>query len=268
GFGLAGFGLSTLIFGFTVAGRSFLPGAWPYVLMLVGALACAAYIVHARRIAHPILDLSLLRVPTFRTSILGGGFFRLGMGAVPFMLPLMLQVGFGLDPLQSGMITFASAFGALLMKTTAGPILRRFGFRNVLTANAVICGGVLALYGMLTASVPHVLIIAFLVMAGFFRSLQFTSLNAVAYADIDRPMMSRATAMVAVAQQLFLSAGVAIAALLLEASRDMRGAQNLVAGDFSFAFFAIAGLTLGAAILHSRLAPDAGSTVSGHKPRS
>lgn len=267
GFALAGTGISTMIFGFTVAGRDFLPSPGPYLLMVLGAAFCVLYVLHARRVPNPILDLSQLRVPTYATSIIGGGLFRLGMGAVPFLLPLMLQIGFGMSPLQSGMITFSSAMGALVMKTTAGPILRRFGFRNVLTGNALICGLVLALYGMLTAEVPYALMVAFLVMAGFFRSLQFTSLNAVAYADMDRKSMSRATALVAVAQQIFLSAGVAIAALLLELSRTMRGATVLVGADFSFAFFAVAGITIAAALFHSRLSADAGAAVSGHRPR-
>jgi EmrB/QacA subfamily drug resistance transporter len=267
GFALAGVGVSTMIFGFTVAGRDFLPSPGPYLLMLFGAVVSIAYVWRARQITNPVLDLRLLKVPTFQTSIIGGGVFRLGMGAVPFLLPLMLQIGFGLNPLQSGMITFASALGALLMKTTASPILRRYGFRTVLTGNALICSVILALYGTLTAALPHVLIIAFLIIAGFFRSLQFTSLNAVAYADIDNKTMSRATALVAVAQQLFLSAGVAIAALLLELSRSLRGASahELLAADFSFAFFVVASLGVIAALFHSRLPADAGATVSGHK---
>lgn len=267
GFILAGIGLSTMIFGFTVVGRDFLPLLGPYLLMAFGAAVSAVYVRRAYRIPNPILDLRLLRIPTCNTSVVGGGLFRLGMGAVPFLLPLMLQIGFGLDPLQSGMITFASALGALLMKTTAGPILRKFGFRNVLTFNALICGGILALYGTLTAEVPHLLVIVFLIGAGFLRSLQFTSLNAVAYADIEHDDLSRATALVSVAQQLFLSAGVAVAALLLELSQTMRGSATLAAADFSFAFYAIASITLAAAFLHWRLPPDAGNSVSGHQPR-
>jgi len=267
GFSLAGTGISTMIFGFTIVGRDFLPEPAPYLLMIFGALFCWLYVLHARRIPNPILDLAQLKVPTYATSIVGGGLFRLGMGAVPFLLPLMLQIGFGLSPLQSGMITFSSALGALVMKIAAGPILRRFGFRTVLTGNALICGFVLALYGMLTAEVPYAVMVTFLVMAGFFRSLQFTSLNAIAYADMDRKSMSRATALVAVAQQIFLSAGVAIAALMLEASRTLRGDTALIAADFSFAFFAVAGMAVAAAIFHSQLPADAGAAVSGHRPR-
>ena len=227
-------------------------------------MSLAAYVVHARRTPHPIIDLRLLSFATFRTSVAGGGLFRLGVGAIPFLLPLLLQVGFGLDAFQTGIITFAGAFGALTMKFTAGAILRRFGFRYVLTFNAVICGAFFVLYGMFTADTPHLLIAGILLAGGYFRSLQFTCLNAVAYADTPENLMSRATALVAVAQQLFLSAGVALAAFVLEASQSLRGAANLGTEDFAIAFYVIAVLTALAAVMHWRLAPDAGAEISGH----
>lgn len=264
GFGLSGLGLSTLIFGFTVVGRDFLP-AWAAPAMIVtGVLLLAAYVAHARREAHPVIDLRLLGYATFRTSVSGGGLFRLGVGAIPFLLPLMLQVGFGLDAFETGLITFAGAVGALTMKFTAGAILRRFGFKHVLTVNAVICAGFFALYGLFTAQTPHLLIAATLLAGGFFRSLQFTCLNAVAYSDVPERLMSRATALVAVAQQLFLSAGVALAAFILEASQALRGAAELDARDFAIAFWVIAALTAMASLVHRRLAPDAGAEISGH----
>ena len=134
---------------------------------------------HARRAAHPIIDLSLLSIPTFRASVTGGSLFRLGTGAIPFLLPLMLQIGFGLTPFASGSLTFAAAAGALAMKVTAGPILRRFGFRSVLTVNAAICAALLAAIALFTAETPYLAIIVVLLAGGFFRSLQFTSINAV-----------------------------------------------------------------------------------------
>jgi EmrB/QacA subfamily drug resistance transporter len=265
GFALSGIGLATLIFGFTIAGRDALPAWAAPVLMAIGATLLTAYIWHARRTSDPILDLSLLKVPTFVTSVAGGGLFRLGIGAVPFILPLMLQVGFGLSPLDSGLITFASAAGALAMKFTAPSILRRFGFRSVLTVNALICGCFLASYAAFSPETPHLVIVLVLLVAGFFRSLQFTSLNAIAYADIDSRTMSRATALVAVAQQLFVSAGVAIGAFAIEASRWWRGASELTPADFSFAFLVIAVLSAMASLAHVRLARDAGEAVSGHR---
>ena len=265
GFVLSGVGLSTLIFGFTIAGRDALPALLAPTLILVGVIMLWAYVVHARRIAMPILDLNLLKVATFHTSVAGGGMFRLGIGAIPFLLPLMLQVGFGLDPLDSGLITFAGAFGALIMKFTAPTILRRYGFRQVLTFNALVCAGFLASYALFSPETPHLVIVLVLLVGGFFRSLQFTSLNAVAYADIPPELMSRATALVAVAQQLFVSAGVAVGAFAIEVARWWRGDTELAPTDFSFAFLVIAVLSGAASLMHLRLRPDAGQDVSGHR---
>jgi len=264
GFALAGLGLSTLIFGFTVVGRDILPAGFAPAMIVAGAALIVAYVLHSRKAAHPILDLKLLKLVTFRTSIAGGGMFRIGIGAIPFLLPLMLQVGFGLDAFQTGMITFAGAFGALAMKFTAGAILRRYGFRRVLTVNALICAAFLATYGLFSPATPHWLIAVVLLAGGFFRSLQFTSLNAVAYADVPERLMSRATAMIAVGQQLFLSAGVALAAFVLETTRAARGEAALGPDDFAIAFFVIAALTGAAALFHARLPDNAGAEISGH----
>ncbi len=265
GFFLAGVGLATLIFGFTVYGRDFLPGFVAPAMMGAGSLLIGAYLLHARRTPRPILDLDLLKIATLRTSLGGGGLFRLGIGAIPFLLPLMLQVGFGLDAFRSGLIILAGALGAVLMKFTASAILRRFGFRTVLTVNALICAGFLGIYATFSPATPHLWIAAILIVGGFFRSLQFTALNAVAYADIPEASMSRATALVAVAQQLFLSAGVAFAAFVLETSRALRGDDQLVVEDFSITFVIIAAMMAAAALLHRRLAPDAGADVSRHQ---
>jgi EmrB/QacA subfamily drug resistance transporter len=265
GFGLAGPGVACLISGLTLAGSDVIPAYAAYTLVCLGAVLCTAYVRHANHRADPLLDLKLLSLPTFRTSVVGGGLFRLGIGAIPFLLPLMLQVGFGLNPFQSGMITFAGAFGALLMKFAARPILRRYGFRQVLTYNAVLCAGLIALYALFTPDTPALVIALVLVVASFFRSLQFTCLNAVAYSDVSEKAMSGATSLVGVAQQLFLSSGVAMAAFILETLRHARGTDQLAPADFSTAFLVVAALTGIAALMHHRLPRDAGDSVSGHR---
>lgn len=264
GFALAGPGVAALISGLTLAGSDVIAVEIAYALMAAGLVLCWLYVRHARASADPLLNLRLLALPTFRTSVVGGGLFRLGIGAIPFLLPLMLQVGFGLSAFQSGMITFAGAFGALLMKIAARPILRRFGFRQVLTYNALVCSALLLLYTLFTPETSHLLIAFVLVVAGFFRSLQFTCLNAVAFSDVSEKAMSGATSLVGVAQQLFLSTGVAMAALTLETLRGLRGGSELTPTDFSWAFLFVALLTAIAAFMHARLPKDAGSTVSGH----
>ena len=185
GFFLAGVGVASLVFGFTVAGRDFLPGHTATMLMIGGVGLIAAYVLHSLRATNPLIDLRLLAIPTFYASVAGGFLFRVGIGAIPFLLPLMLQLSFGLSPFASGSITFVAAAGALIMKFTAGPILRRFGFRVVLVANAVISAVFMVFNGMFTIATAHWIILTVLLTGGFFRSLQFTALNAIAYADLD-----------------------------------------------------------------------------------
>lgn len=264
GFALVGPGLAAFISGLTLAGSTIIPAPFAYGLIVVGMTLCVAYVFHARRVTDPILDLKLLQLPTFRTSIIGGGLFRIGIGAIPFLLPLMLQVGFGLSAFQSGMISFSGALGALLMKLALRPILRRFGFRQVLTFNALLCAALTAQYGLFTPTTPHILIALVILFAGFFRSLQFTCLNAVAFADVSEKSMSGATSFVGVAQQLFLSTGVAMAAFILETLRGLRGTPSLTPADFSSAFMIVAILTAVAALMHYSLPRDAGNAVSGH----
>ncbi|MGH6958973.1 MAG: MFS transporter, partial [Dongiaceae bacterium] len=177
GFLLTAAGLTGLVVGFETVGRGVLPTGTILALSAVGSAFLTLYVRHARRTAHPAIDLTLLRIPTFRASLVGGLLFRVGIGAEPFLLPLMLQAGFGMSAFESGTLTFVTAVGALTMKLSVEPILRRFGFRPVLVANALICGGVLMTYGLLEPGTPAWVIMALLLAAGFFRSLQFTSIN-------------------------------------------------------------------------------------------
>ncbi|MBM3550795.1 MAG: DHA2 family efflux MFS transporter permease subunit [Alphaproteobacteria bacterium] len=262
---LSGVGLSCLVFGLTIAGRGFAPTPVVATIVVFGAAALIAYVRHAKRTSYPIVDLDLLRIPTFRAAVFGGFLFRIGLGATPFLLPLLLQVGFGLSAYESGLLTFIAAAGAIAMKTTAQPILRMFGFRRVLIVNALICAGFLALCATFTAATPHLFIMGMLLVGGFFRSLEFTALNALAYADVDQEAMSRATSFASVAQQLSLSTGVAIGAAALEAARALRGGGALQAADFAPAFLVVAAISVTAVTQFLRLAPNAGAELVGRR---
>ena len=265
GFSLTGLGLSLAIFGFTLAGSRAGSGLLAGEMTVAGLVLLAIYVRHARRSAHPILDLSLLRIATFRLSMAAGVLFRLSVGALPFLLPLMLQVGFGMSAFESGTLTFASAVGAMSMKLTAGPILRRWGFRRVLCVNAVVSSALIAACALFNASTPGVVVMVVLLVGGFFRSLQFTSLNTLGYADVEPAQMSQATSLVGVTQQLSLAGGVAVAALLLESARHAGSRSDLVAADFQLAFVAVGALAALSLGFYLRLAPDAGAEVSGHR---
>ena len=216
GFFLCGLGLASLLFGLGGIGRGLMPWEAAIVLAGFGTLALTAYGAHARRAAFPLLDLELLSIKTFRASVAGGALFRIGIGSIPFLLPLMLQAGFGMTAFQSGSVTFIASVGAMAMKATAAPILRIFGFRRVLVYNAIVSAACLGFYGFFTPSTPLVFMMTWLLFSGFARSLEFTSINAIAYAEIDSAKMSAAVSFASVAQQLSLSVGVAAGAGVLQ----------------------------------------------------
>ena len=268
GFVLAATGLAGVMMGFETIGRGLLPTAAVAALVVAGATALTLYVMHARRRAHPVLDLGLLRIGPFRAAVLGGFIFRIGIGAIPFLLPLLLQLGFGMNPLKSGLLTFAAAVGALTMKMAARRILRHFGFRNVLIVNALISAVSIGACAFFDAATPGAVILAVLLLGGFFRSLEFTSINALAYSDVPRERMSRATSFASVGQQLSLSVGVGLGALILHVVVGLRGAEGAAAQDFAPAFLIVAGISAAAALVFWRLPADAGAEVSGRAPTS
>jgi EmrB/QacA subfamily drug resistance transporter len=263
---LAGLGIGGMAFGLSVLGLNFLP--WTIVAALVFGGACffAAYLAHARRVDNPALDLSLFRIPTFFASVCGGFIFRLGLGALPFLLPLMLQIGFGMTPFQSGMITFATALGAMGMKWATANILRRFGFRNILVVNSIISAAFLAVCAGFTSTTPVGVMMLLLFVGGFFRSLQFTSINTIAYADVEPRRVGRATALVSVAQQLAVSSGVAIGALAVELTVYLKGSNTLQAADFPPAFLVVAAISALSVVIFAGLPPEAGAEMADRLP--
>ncbi|MHB8883891.1 MAG: MFS transporter [Methylovirgula sp.] len=265
GFLLLGSGLAALVFGVTVIGRGLVGMAVIFGLIGSGALLLTAYALHARKAAFPILDLRLLAIPTFRASILGGALFRIGVGALPLLLPLMLQIGFGMNAFQSGSVTFVSSAGAMLMKATAMPILRRFGFRRVLVFDALLSASFFASYGFFTPATPILVMMGFLLVGGFVRSLEFTSINAIAYAEIESAAMSRATSFTAVAQQLSLSFGIAVGAFVIEMAQSARGGAYLAAADFRWAFVVVAVISASSVFWFLRLPHDAGGSLVGER---
>jgi hypothetical protein len=193
---------------------------------------------------------------------------RMGMGANPFMLALLFQVAFGLSPFQAGMLTFASAAAALVMKTAAPPILARFGFKAVLSVNAVVVALTFAGYALFTPTTAQWVLYAVLLLGGFFRSLQFTALNGLAFADIDQPQMSRATTMSTMGQQLAQSFGVGLAAMLLHLFAGRSPGQHLSAATIAPAFLAIGGVALISALFFVGLPRDAGAELHGPTRRA
>jgi EmrB/QacA subfamily drug resistance transporter len=259
---LAAFGIGGLAFGASVLGLDFLPLSAALGLMLGGGAASFLYVLHARRTPAPVLDLSLLRIPTMRAGVLGGFVYRCGIGALPFLLPLLLQLGFDLSPFQSGLITLSNVVGAMGMKTVVPFILRRVGFPRTLTANAVISAALVAACATFQPGVSFAWIVGVLMIGGFFRSLEFTSVNTIAYADVDHERISRATSLVAVAQQLSLAISVAIGALAVHLTVWARGHSEIGAADFQPAFVTIALIAGSSCFIFARMPDDAGAELA------
>jgi EmrB/QacA subfamily drug resistance transporter len=263
---LAGLGIGGLVFGGSALGLDFLPTGVVVGLIIGGAVATYAYVLHARRTPAPVLDLSLLRLPTMRAAVFGGFVYRSGIGALPFLLPLLLQLGFHFTAFQSGLFTIANVVGAMGMKTIIPIALRRFGFRKVLAVNALLSSATVAACALFVPGISYLVMIAILGVGGFFRSLQFTSLNTISYAEIEHARMSRATTLVSVGQQLSISVGVAVGALMVDATLWLHGRTAITAADFQPAFVAIGLISASAAIIFAQLPHDAGAELARRTP--
>lgn len=264
GFLLSGIAASGIVFGLSVISLPALPPIVGIITVLIGVLAAFFYRQHAARVESPVLDLTLFRDRAFRSAIFGGFIFRVGVGATPFLLPLMFQLVFGLNPFQSGMLTFASAIGALAMKFGASRILRLGGFRQVLIISALLGSVFITVNAAFTAETPHAVIIGVLIAGGFLRSLFFTSTNALVFAEIGDREAGQATAIAAASQQISIALGVAVGGAVLEATAWL-GDGTIGANAFTNAFIVVGLITAFAAVPFLALPPEAGSTISGHR---
>ncbi|MFT3732196.1 MAG: DHA2 family efflux MFS transporter permease subunit [Hyphomicrobium sp.] len=261
GFFLVGPGLSLFLTGVTMMGLGLLDRDTVLLITFSGAALLGLYVWHALNAPAPIIDLRLLAIPTYRAAVVGGFLFRTGLGAGPFLLPLLFQTGFGMTAFQSGLMTFATGIGAMFMKTQAAAILRRYGFRRVLITVAVISSLFSALPSLFVASTPPLLIVALFLAGGLARSLQFTSVNTLAYADVPPERLSRATSFAAVCQELSGSVGVTIAAMGLQYMQYLRGGSVIDAAHFPPVFVLIGLVSASSIFFFARLSGSAGASL-------
>ncbi len=261
GFILSATCMATLVGGFEALGQPDTPWSTAGLLIAVGLLCGALYVWHARHRNDPILDLSLMRIQTFRVATLAGNLCRFTVGATPFLLAMLLQVGFGLSAMSAGLITFVGAIGAMIMKVAAPPVLKRWGYRRVLSVNALLTGVAVACCAAFTSTTPIPVMLGVLLVGGFFRSLQFTAINTLAYADISHASMSRASSFAAMAQQLGVSLGVGVAASALNLSMRLRSGQTLAPQDVISGFLVIGLLCAIASLSFHRLPDHAGEAL-------
>jgi EmrB/QacA subfamily drug resistance transporter len=267
GFLLSGTAIASLVFDCDLVERPDVSVTPVLLLLALSAASGLAAAWHVRRRAHPVIDPTLLRIRTFSVSVLGGSLFRVGTASLNYLLPILLQIGIGMSAFTSGLLTVAGAAGSFAMKIAAIRILRRWGFRTVLVVNGAISAASVLVCAAFTESTPLVLIFLALLVGGFFRSLHYTALNSMAFADIPVPRMSAASSLSSMVQQISNGMGVAIAAVVLNAVLVWRGESLTLIpiAEIQFTILIMAVVTLASCLYFARLSPDAAAEVSGHR---
>ena len=267
GFALGGGACVSFMYGIELLGRQ--DAAWSHVAGFVGGAIILGTLAwrHARRHPHPLLDLQALQLPSFAVAIRGGSLFRIAISTAPFLLPLLFQLGFGLDAFHSGLLVLALFAGNLAMKSVSSPVLKRFGFRTTLMGNGLVVVVAAAACACFTPATPWPLIAIVLFVNGLARSMQFTSLTTLSLAEIPAPQMSGASTLSSMVQQMTMGMGIAFGALCLRFGAFVEGNGTGVPSvmDFRIAFALVAVVALAALFDVRRLALDAGAEVSGHR---
>ncbi|HXA35070.1 MAG TPA: DHA2 family efflux MFS transporter permease subunit [Steroidobacteraceae bacterium] len=264
---LFGSGISLLSYVLEVFGETTLSGREIVGLLAISGALLGAYGLHTMRTPHPLLRLGLVRIRTFRVALSGNLFTRLGIGGIPFLLPLLYQVGLGYTPIQSGLLIMPQAVAAMTLKLTMPLILQRFGYRRVLITNTVALGLMIFLFSAIGAGTPAWMIVVMAFTYGFLTSLQYTSMNTLAYADVNERQASDASTIASTAQQMAVSFGVAaasLAAALFIPDRMHASAPDMIHG-IHLALLTLGALTIVSTIVFNALESGDGDAVSRHK---
>ncbi|HWJ95389.1 MAG TPA: MFS transporter, partial [Telluria sp.] len=234
------------------------------LLLALSVALLGAYVWHASKLKFPLLKLSLLKIRTFRSSVLGGFITRLGVGSMPFLLPLLYQVGLGLPAWHSGLLMMPTAAAAMGMKLIAPRLLARFGYRQVLVVNTICIGLTIGLFALVGPATPTWVIVAIGLAQGFFNSLQFSSMNTLAYADVEPRDSSMASTISSSLQQLSMSFGLAAGSLVTAwfLGGVPQTNHEMVRGALHHAFAALSVITMCSSIVFWRLRPNDGESIS------
>ena len=264
---LFGSGIALLSYVLEVFGETTLSSREMLGLLAISAALLAAYGLNTKRTPHPLLRLKLLGIRTFRIAVGGNMFTRLGIGGIPFLLPLLYQVGLGFSAIQSGLLIMPQAFAAMSLKLTMPMILRKFGYRTVLIINTLMLGVMIMLFATIDLETPVWLIVVMAFAYGFLTSLQYTSMNTLAYADVGEHEASSASTIASTVQQLAVSFGIAtasLAAALFIPDRLHATAPQMIHG-VHLALLCLGVLTIVSTMVFVRLRPLDGAAVSRHK---
>jgi EmrB/QacA subfamily drug resistance transporter len=264
---LFGSGIALLSYVLEVFGEHTLSVREILGLLALSILLLAGYGFHAAKTPFPLLPLALFRIRTFRASVNGSFFTRIGIGGIPFILPLLYQVGLGFTPIQSGLLIMPQAIAAMSLKMTMPKILARFGYRAVLISNTLILGLLIVLFATIGVGTPIWLIVALAFCFGFFSSLQFTSMNTLVYADVTSEQTSNASSIASTMQQMSMSFGVAGASLvtaLFIPDRFRSTAPEMIHGIHR-GFFVLGAITVLSTLIFGELKSRDGENTSRHK---
>jgi MFS family permease len=265
GFVLSGTACAALMYGVDLIARHDTP--WLLAGALLGASVFSGILTlrHGKRHPRPLLDLSALRIPTFSVMMMGGSLFRIAINAMPFLLPLLFQVGFGVNAFTSGLLVLALFAGNVAMKPLTTPMLRRYGFRSVLVTNGLLAAATMLACALLYPRTPVAMVVAILFVGGLCRSMQFTALNTIGFADVPAAQMSGANTLFSTVMQMSMALGIAFGAVALRFSLVLRGSTQLAVADFHFAFVLVAIVGTAAVYDCFGLDRDAAAVVSGHR---
>jgi MFS family permease len=264
---LFGLGIGLLAYVLEVFGEHTLGDGTLLALLAVSAICLVAYGMRAGRIKFPLLRLTLFRIRTFRASVSGSFFTRLGIGGIPFLFPLLYQVGLGFTPIQSGLLIMPQAAAALSLKFGLRKILQRFGYRRVLIFNTLMLGVMTLSFATIGAGTPVWLIVTQVFIFGMFTSLQYSSMNTLVYADVTEEQTSGASAITSTVQQMSISFGIAIGSLLTAffiPDRFHTSASQMIHG-IHLTFLILGGWTIVSAYVFCELKKNDGNTLSLHK---
>ena len=261
---LFGFGAALLSWVLEIFGEHHVSSSLILALLVVSFGLFGTYAFHARRCAHPLLQLALFRIRTFRVSVVGGFVTRLGVGGLPFLMPFLYQLGLGLPAWHSGLLMMPTAVGAMGMKLFSELLLRRFGYRRVLLINTLMIGIVICSFASVTPETPQIGIILRSLALGFFNSLQFSSINTMAYADIAHEDSSMASTIFSSLQQMSLSFGLACGSLVVAWYLGDLPQSNhaVIIGALHHAFIVLGLVTMLSSLFFCALEPQDGENVS------
>ena len=266
GFVLSGLALAGFMYGVELFSRTEVPYYVPIIVILISVGLLFFNIRYSRHISNPLIDYSVIRIPTYKVTIFTGSVSRMVIGVAPYLVPLMFQEGFGLSPFQSGTLFLATMAGNLVMKPATIWIMRHYNFKTVLISNGFLVAIFTFFTALLLPTTPVILIVAVMFLSGMFRSMQFSAITTLAFADIPQPRMTTANTLYSTVQQMSTGMGIAMGAVFLRFSNMINGStEHYTVADFKLAFIFVAILGTISLYGYTKLAPDAGDVVRGTK---